>query len=326
MNRRDFVSLLGVGAATWPIAARAQQRGPSVVGYLAALSRGESAIQLAAFRQGLKESGYVEGQNLAIEFRFANGRYDQLPALADDLVRRQVAVIVTSGGPTAAVAKAATTSIPIVFVTGVDPVASGLVASLNRPGGNLTGTAAFSVELGPKRLELLRELVPNATRLALLINPTNPASDLVTKDLQAAATALGLEPRVLQASTEAEIETSLAAIAQQQAQALVIGADSFFNGRGEQLGALTLRHAIPAISQYIEFVVAGGLMAYGASRTDAYRLAAAYTARILKGEKPANLPVQQSTKVDLVLNLKTAKALGITVPITLLGRADEVIE
>jgi putative ABC transport system substrate-binding protein len=325
-NRRQFITLLGGAAAAWPITVRAQQPRLPVIGWLNSGSPGPTADSLREFRRGLADGGYVEGQNLAIEFRFANGRYDQMPALVDDLVRRQVAVIVASNAVAAAVAKTATTTIPIVFSVGVDPVESGLVRSLNRPGGNLTGAGSFSVELGPKRLELLHELVPNATRPALLINPTNPNTDLITKELQLAATALGLQLSVFHASTEGEIETALAAMSQERAQALVIGADNYFSSRSEQLGALTLRHAIPAISQYVEFAAAGGLMSYGVSRTDALHLLGIYTGRILKGEKPADLPVQQLTKIELIINLKTAKALGLTVPITLLGRADEIIE
>jgi putative ABC transport system substrate-binding protein len=325
MKRRTFVAGLGAAAA-WPLAARAQQQGPAVVGFLAPGTREDSARAVTGFRQGLKEAGYVEGQNIAIEFRFANGRYDQFRALLDDLVGRQVAVIAAIGAVAAAAAKTATTTIPVVFSVGTDPVASGLVASLNRPGGNLTGAGAFSVALGPKRLELLHELIPSATAVALLINSTNPNSNLVTKELQAAASALGLELRLFQAASEAEIDTVFADMAQQQVKALVIGADTFFSNRGAQIGALTLRHAIPAISQYIEFTIAGGLMSYGSSPTESQRLVGVYAGRILKGEKPADLPVQLTTGTELTINLKTAKALGLSIPLPLLGRADEVIE
>jgi putative ABC transport system substrate-binding protein len=325
MRRRKFITLLG-GAAAWPAVARAQQHGPSAVGFLAGGTLEDSAKAVAGFRQGLKEAGYVEGQNVTIEFRFANGRYDQFRALLDDLVGRQVAVIATNGAVAAAAAKAATTTIPVVFSVGTDPVGSGLVASLNRPGGNLTGSASFSIELGPKRLELLHELVPSAATVALLINSTNPNSSLVKKDLQAAVSKLGLELRVFEASTEAEIDTVFAAMAQQQVKALVIGADNFFTGRSAQIGALTLHHAIPAISQYIEFAMAGGLMSYGSSLTDSQRLLGVYAGRILKGEKPADLPVQLTTRTELIINLKTAKALGLTVSRDMQLIADEVIE
>jgi putative ABC transport system substrate-binding protein len=323
MNRRDMIALIG-GAAVWPVAARGQAM--PVIGFLAAGKLDDSAKRVAAFRQGLNEAGYVEGQNAAIEFRWANGQYDRMPELAADLARRKVSVIAASGAVAAGLAKAVTTTIPIVFAVGTDPVQSGLVNSLNRPGGNLTGVSLFSVELGPKRLELLHEVVADAGSIALLVNPSNPNTLDMTRGVQAAAHSLGLQLRVVPASTEAEIDTAIATLGQQPANALVVGADTFFTGRSEQLGALMLRHAVPAIFQYFEFAAAGGLMSYGGSLTDAHRLLGVYAGRILKGETPADLPVQQSTKAELIVNLKAAKALGLSVPLALLTRADEVIE
>jgi putative ABC transport system substrate-binding protein len=273
----------------------------------------------------LNESGYVEGRNVLIEYRWAEGHYDRLPALAVDLVRRQVAVI-TANTPAAPVAKAATTDIPIVFVTASDPVASGFVASLNRPGGNLTGVALLNVEIGSKRLELLHELVPTAALMGLLINPTNPNAESQLRDMRSAAQTLGLQLHVLNASTEGAIEKAFATLVELRAGALVIGADAFFVDRSKQLAALALRYALPAIFITRDFVSDGGMMSYGGGLREPYRLMGVYTGRILTGEKPANLPVQQVTKVELIINFKTAKALGITVPLTLLGRADEVIE
>jgi putative ABC transport system substrate-binding protein len=327
MKRREFIALLG-GAATaaWPLAARAQQPAMPVIGFLGSASPRLFAGRLRAFHQGLSETGYVEGHNTAIEYRWAEGQNDRLPALATDLVRHRVAVIF-SNGLGAVAAKAATTTIPIVFYTASDAVEAGLVASLSRPGGNLTGATSLNAEIGPKRLELLRELVPMATTIALLVNPTNPTNaDTLIRELQAAARPLGLQLPVLHASTERDFDTAFATLLQLRAGALVIGSDAFFSTRSEQLAVLALRHAVPAIYQYREFTAAGGLVSYGGSLTDAYRLAGVYTGRILKGEKPSDLPVQQTTRVELILNLKTAKALGLTVSLPLLARADEVIE
>jgi putative ABC transport system substrate-binding protein len=297
-----------------------------VIGFLNSASPAPYARMATAFRQGLSEAGYVEGRNAAIEYRWANGQYDLMPALAADLVRRQVTVIATGGIPAVLAAKAATTTIPIVFSTAANPADVGLVASLNRPGGNLTGVTNVAVELGPKQLELMHEMVPKATVIALLLNPTNPNAETQSRDLQAAARTLGLELHVLHASTERELDTVFAHLADLQTGGLVIGTDPFFTSRSEQLAALTLRYAVPTIYQFRQFAAAGGLMSYGGGFTEGYRLVGVYTGRILKGEKPADLPVQQSTKVELIINLKTAKALGLAVPLPLLGRADEVIE
>jgi putative tryptophan/tyrosine transport system substrate-binding protein len=326
MRRREFITLIGGAAACWPLAARGQQPALPVVGFLNSRGPGDDQYLLAAFRQGLKEAGFVEGQNVAIEYRWAEGQYDRLPALAADLVHRQVAVI-AANGLAARTAKTATTTIPIVFVAGFDPVEVGLVASLNQPGGNITGVSVLDVELGPKRLELLHELVPTANGMAVLVNPTDPArAETISRGLQAAASTLGLQLHVLHASTDHDFDTVFASLAQLKAGGLVISGDPFFNSRSEQLGALTSRHAVPAIHELPEFAAAGGLMSYGGSLTDAYRLVGVYTGRILKGEKPIDLPVQQYTKIELIINLRTAKALGLTVPQILLGRADEVIE
>jgi putative ABC transport system substrate-binding protein len=326
MNRRDAVlALLAFGAA--PRVACAQQRpAMPVIGFLNGASPDLSAHLVRAYHQGLGETGYVEGRNVAFEYRSAEGQYDRLPALAADLVRRQVSVIAATGTPTGLPAKAATTTIPIVFVTGSDPVEQGLVASLNRPGGNLTGATTLAVELGQKRLELLHELVPKATLIGVLVNPTGPNLDAVLRDLRAAARTLGVPIHVLHASTEGDLEVVFAALVQLRAGALVIGTDTFFNSQSKRLAALALRHGVPAVYQYREFVAAGGMMSYAGSITDAYRVAGVYTGRILKGAKPSDLPVQQSTKAELFVNLKTAKALGITIPPSILVRAEEVIE
>jgi putative tryptophan/tyrosine transport system substrate-binding protein len=326
MKRRTFITLLGGAATAWPLAVRAQQSAMPVIGVLDGRSADESTPLVAALRRGLNETGFVEGRNVAIEHHWAHGQYDRLPALAADLVRRQVTVIATSGNASALAAKTATATIPIVFLTGADPVQAGLVASLSRPGGNLTGVTSLGVELGPKRLELLHELVPAATTIAILVNPANRSAEIQVRDMQAAARTLGLELHILQASTEREIDAAFAALTRLRAGALVISPEAFFNSRSEQLAALTVRHAVPAIYTYREFAAAGGLMSYGGSITDSYRQAGIYVGRILKGEKPADLPVQQSTKVELIINMKTAKALGLTVPFALLGRADEVFE
>jgi ABC-type uncharacterized transport system substrate-binding protein len=327
IERRKFLATLG-GAAAWPLAARAQQRAKlPVVGVLSGQSPDAYAIRLRAFRQGLKDAGYVEGQNVEVEYRWAEGQNNRLPALAAELVDRQVAVIVAGGTPSAVAAKAATATIPIVFEMAVDPVEVGLVASLNRPGGNLTGVTNLNVQVGPKRLELLHELLPTATTIAVLANPTSPnIAEPFLQALKPAARALGLQVPVLHASTDRDFDTVFATSVQLRAGALVIMPDLFFNARHEQLAALALRHALPAIAQYRRFVAAGGLMSYGANETDNLRLVGIHVGRILKGEKPAELPVVQSTKVELIINLKTAKTLGITVPLPLLGRADEVIE
>jgi putative ABC transport system substrate-binding protein len=329
MRRREFITLLGGAAAAWPLATRAQQPAMPVIGYLVGESAGPYASRLRAFHQGLSETGYVEGRNVAVEYRWAESQYDRLPALAADLVRRQVTVIATPGSTAAAVAaKAATATIPIVFQIGGDPVAAGLVASLNRPGGNLTGVTSLNAELGPKLVEALHELVPTATIMALLVNPTDaPNVESQLRDLQAAARTLGMPQfHVLPASTERDFDRAFAALVEVRAGGLVIVGGTLFSTRSEQLAALAIRHAVPTISPYREFAAAGGLMSYGGNVPDQDRLVGNYTGRILKGEKPADLPVQQITKIELVINMKTAKALGLTFPLTLLGRADEVIE
>jgi putative ABC transport system substrate-binding protein len=327
LKRREFITVGAAAAITWPLTARAQQPGMPVIGLLGSESPELSAERLRAFLQGLSETGYVVGRNVAIEYRWAEGKNDRLPALGAELVRRRVTVIVTFASTAAAAAgKAATTAIPIVFALAADPVAVGLVASLNRPGGNLTGVTSLNGELYPKRLEMLHELVPSATIIAFLVNPTNPTAEADTSDEQAAARVLGVRVEVLHASTERDFDTAFASLAQMGARALVISSDALFNLRSEQLAALTFRHAMPTIFQTRAFAVAGGLMSYGVSVADIFRQQGIYTGRILKGEKPADLPVQQATKVELIINLKTAKALGITVPQLLLGRADEIIE
>jgi putative tryptophan/tyrosine transport system substrate-binding protein len=327
VKRRDFITLLGGAAAAWPLVGRAQQQPIPVIGLIDSTAPEAHPNLLRSFRQGLSETGYVEGRNVMIEYRWSDGQYDRTPQLAADLVRRQVTVIATiDGSASALAAKAATSTIPVVFRIGADPVALGLVTSLNRPGSNVTGVTSLTVEVGPKRLEVLHELVPAATVMALLINPSTPFAETLSRDAQAAARTLGLQLRVLQATTDRELNSVLADLRQLQVGGLVIGSDVFFNSRSEQLAALTVRHAMPAVYQYRPFVAAGGLMSYGGSLEDSYRLAGIYTGRVIKGEKPGDLPVQQSTKVEMFLNLKTANALGVTVPLSLLGRADEVIE
>jgi putative tryptophan/tyrosine transport system substrate-binding protein len=328
VKRRVFITLLGGAAAAWPLVARAQQPAMPVIGFLGGTSPEVYADRLRAFRQGLKEAGYVEGRNVEIEYLWAEGNNDRLPALAAELVRRQVALIVAAGGtPSALAAKAATATIPVLFGVAVDPVELGLVASLNRPGGNLTGLTNLNVEVGPKRVELLRELLPSATLIAVLVNPTNPTiGEPFVRDLEAAASTLRLNLHVLHASTERDFDTVFARLVQLRADALVISPDQFLTSRIEQLAQLTLLHRIPAISQLRQFTVAGGLASYGSSETEYYRPIGIYAGRILNGEKPADLPVQRSSKVELIINLKTASTLGLTIPLPLVGRADEVIE
>ena len=328
MRRREFIRLIGSAAVALPLGASAQQQAMPVIGYLGSDSPDVFAGRLRAFRQGLSETSYVEGQNVAIQYRWAENHHDRFPALLADLIRRDVTVIVAvTGTPPALAAKDATTTIPIVFATAGDPVALGLVASLNRPGGNITGVATLTVELGPKQLEVLRELVPTATIIALLVNPTNATNaERLSRDLQAAARTLGLQLHVLHASTERDFDAVFASLPRLRAGALVIGSDPFFNSRSQQLAALGLHHAIPTMYPFREYAMAGGLISYGNSFADAHRQVGVYTGRILKGEKPADLPVQQATKVELIINLKTAKALGLEVPLSLLTRADELIE
>jgi putative ABC transport system substrate-binding protein len=325
MRRREFIAGVG-GAAAWPlVAARAQQAAMPVIGFLGPLSADDFRFITVQFFLGLKEAGYVEGQNVAVEYRWAEDQADRLPALAANLVRRRVAVIVAPSGTAALAAKAATTTIPIVFGTGGDPVALGLVASLNRPGGNLTGIVNLYSELGPKRLQLLRELIPDAAAFGILADPSFPDIQSQIADLQAAARTLGLQLVIVNARNS-YLETAFASFSHQRVGAILVGNSAFFNRRREQLAALAARHALPAIFAVREFVLAGGLMSYGSSFGYMYRQAGLYTGRILKGEKPADLPVQQATKLELIINLKTAKTLGITIPETLLATADEVIQ
>ena len=324
MRRRELMLLLG-GAITAARTLRAQQKAMPVIGFLSATSPGPLAPFVAAFRQGLSETGYVEGQSVVIEYRWAEGRYDRLPALAANLVDLRVDVIVASGSTAPRAAKNATSAIPIVFVGG-DPVLSGLVPSLGRPGGNLTGFSLFVDELMPKRLELLSDLIPQARSIALLVNPNSASTERTIRDLQEAARAKGVQLIILKAGTESEIEGAFGSLVERQAHALLVGADPFFNSRREQLVALASRHAVPAIYEWREFVTSGGLISYGPSLTSIYRQLGIYAGRIVKGAKPADLPVQQPTTFELVVNLKTAKALGLTVPQTILARADEVIE
>jgi putative ABC transport system substrate-binding protein len=326
MNRRDFITLLCGTTAAWPLAARAQQPVMPVIGYLNNGSPESDTHRLTGLRRGLNQTGYVEGRNLVIEYRWAANQAERLPALAADLVQLRVAVIVAPGLLPALAAKAATTSIPIVFGIGTDPVQLGLVASLNRPGGNLTGYNAFAGELGPKGLALLHDLVPSIATIGFLGNPNNPVSELTARDVQAAAPAIGLQVQMLKATSDREIDVAFVSLVQSRIGALFVGNDAFFNSRIEQLVALTARHAIPAMYSLREFAAGGGLMSYGPSLTEEYRQVGLYAGRILKGERPADLPVMQPTKVELIINLKTAKTLGLEVPAKLLALADEVIE
>jgi len=327
VRRRDFITLLGGVAAAWPMAARAQQPAMPVIGYLSSASPDRDAGRLRAFRQGLSETGFIEGRNVAIEYRWADEQHDRLPALAADLVHQQVAVIAQAGHVLGVfAAKAATTTIPIVFVTGVDPVGLGLVASLSRPGVNLTGVTTLGIELEPKRLELLHGLIPAARTVGALVNRMHPIAEAQSSELQAAARGLGLKLQILDASTERDFDAVFARLVELQADGLVIATDGLFISQSEHLARLAVRHAMPAIFQLRTFAAAGGLMSYGGDFAEMYRQSGAYVGRILKGEKPVDLPVQQVTRVELVLNLKTAKALGLDVPPTLLVRADEVIE
>jgi putative tryptophan/tyrosine transport system substrate-binding protein len=325
MQRREFIAVVA-GAAAWPLAADAQQQVRPVIGLLSSASPNDYAPMIAAFRKSLGETGYFEGQNVTIEYLWANDQYDRLPALAADLVRRQVNVIVAAATPAALAAKPATKTIPIVFAIGGDPVRTGLVESLNRPGGNLTGAAHVNVETAPKRLELLHELIPAEKVVGLLVNPTNPLAESVTRGVQAAAASLRLELNVMHAHNDNDVDAVFSNLHGMRVAGLVIGTDPFFTSRSEKLGAMSLRFAIPAIYQYRAFTEAGGVMSYGGSITDSYKQAGHYVGRILKGEKPGELAVQLSTKVELFLNLKTARTLGLNVPLSVLGRADEVIE
>jgi putative tryptophan/tyrosine transport system substrate-binding protein len=327
LQRREFITLLGGGALpVWPTAVRAQQAVLPVIGFLSTRAPGEDTYLLGAFHEGLKEIGFIDWRNAVIEYYLAGNECDRLPPLAADLVRRGVSVIAAVGSSSAQAAKAATTTIPIVFSVGNDPVVAGLVASPDRPGGNLTGVTLLNVELEPERLELLHELIPTTTIIAALVNPNSPAAETQSKEMQASARKLGMEIHVLNASSERDFAPIFARLVTLRASALVIGNDEFFTARSEQLAALALRYMVPTIYQFRRFAKAGGLMSYGGSLTDAYRRVGVYSGRILKGEKPADLPVQQSTKVELFINLKTANALGIEVPPSLLARADEVIE
>jgi putative tryptophan/tyrosine transport system substrate-binding protein len=326
MNRREFITLLGGGTVAGPLVARAQQPAIPVIGFLNPTSPDTVADRLRAFREGLKETGYVEGGNVAIEYRWAEGQYDRLPALAAELVRRQVAVIVAAQGGSTVLAAKATTTIPIVFLVGDDPVRLGLVSSLARPGGNLTGVNFLTGELGAKRLELLRALVPAAVRVAALVNPANPANESTLRDVVPAARAIGLQIQVFNASTSREINAAFANLVSERPDALFVGGDALFTSRRVQLATLAARHAVPAIYSARDYAEVGGLMSYGSNLTDAFRQVGVYTGRILKGAKPADLPVVQSSKFELVINAETARILGLNVPPTLLAVADEVIE
>jgi putative ABC transport system substrate-binding protein len=328
MRRREFVIRLAVAGALLPLAARAQQARTPVIGFLSSASPDKYTIRLDAFRQGLKEVGYVEGQNVTVEYRWTEGQNQRLATLGAELVQRQVNVIVAAGGtPSALAAKAATATVPIVFQVGTDPVAIGLVASLNRPGGNVTGVTTLNVGLGPKWLELLHQILPAATNIAVLVNPSSPAiAQAFLQALRPAANTFRQQLHILEASTERDVDEAFATLSQVRADALVITPDTFFSSRAEQLGTLGVRYTVPTVFEFKPFTAAGGLLSYGGSETDNYRLVGNYTGKILKGEKPADLPVQQATKVELIINLKTAKKLGITVPQSVQSRADEVIE
>ena len=325
MRRRDLITLLG-GAAAWPLAARAQQSAMPAIGFLSTGSAASFASPLAAFHRGLNDNGYVDGQNVKIEYRWVEGRYDQLPALAAELVQRQVSVIAACTGPAARAAKAATSTIPVIFMSGADPMKLGLVTSLNRPGGNVTGATFFAQGLEPKCMELLHELVPNATGVAALINPNYPEAETLSKELLRAANAIGLQSVILRASSESSIDAAFGSLIEQRLGALMVAGDPFFYDQRDRLVALAARHAVPTAYFLREFAVAGGLMSYGTSVADAWRQTGVYVGRILKGDKPADLPVFLPTKFEFVINLKTAKALGLAVPVALQVTADEVIE
>jgi ABC-type uncharacterized transport system substrate-binding protein len=327
MKRREFIGLISGVAATWPFVVRAQQPAVPVIGYLSSASSQGHASYLAGFHEGLREGGFIEGKNVTIEYRWANGQYQRLPELAADLVRRHVALIAAGSTPAALAAKAATTTIPIVFEMAGDPVRIGLVAGLDRPGGNVTGVANMNIQMTPKRLQLLHEVVPSAKVMALLVNPANSTvAETQLREAFSVAPTLGVDLHVLHASTERDLDAVFANLIQSRAGGLVIAAEPLFSSLNKQFAELTVRHAVPAITGGRDFAAAGGLLSYGADTRQAYRLAGIYTGQVLKGEKPANLPIQQSTKVELVINLKTAKVLGLDIPNTLIGRADEVIE
>ena len=326
MQRRIFITLLGATAYGWSLSTRAQQGGLPVIGYINAAAETDARDLVLAFKQGLGERGYVEGQNVSIEYRWAEDRYDQLLAIAQDLSGRHVAIIAATSTPVALAAKAATTTIPIVFTIGGDPVKLGLVKSLSRPAGNITGVTRFNVSLVPKRLQLLQELIPRLTSAALLVNPSNPNTKTVLKEVQEAARSFDIQLHLLQARSDTELDVAFASLGQLGAAALLIANDPFFNSRSDKLAKLTVRFRIPAIYQYRQFVEVGGLMSYGASNTDSHRQLGNYVGRILAGAKPAELPAEQSMRLDLLINLKTAKSLGLTIPPSILARADEVIE
>jgi putative tryptophan/tyrosine transport system substrate-binding protein len=326
MRRRDFIKVIAASATTWPLVARAQQATMPMIGFLHASSPDTYAKELTAVRQGLRDTGYTEGQNVTIAYRWADGQYDRLPALADDLVRQHVAVIIAAPFPAVIAARKATSDIPIVFEHGVDPVRAGLVSSLNRPGGNITGVVNLSLGLVEKRIEIMHQIVPNAILIAVLINPANPNAELLMSDAQGTQTGLGITVEILKASALDGINAAFARAAELKAGALVVGADPFLNSQSAQIASLASRYNMPVCGEMSELTRDGGLMSYGADLADAYRLTGVYAARVLNGENPADLPVQQSTKIEMMINTKTAKTLGITIPLPLLGRADEVIE